>query len=116
MNQPDPPAASPDVAGDNPFFQEWTGPFGAPPFGRIVPAHFLPAFDRAFAAHDAEVAAVAADPAVPGFDNTIAALELSGRLLRRGSGRVRALAGAPPQPAPFRVQRGNAPPPAPPLG
>ncbi|HEY6259238.1 MAG TPA: hypothetical protein VIY51_25960, partial [Xanthobacteraceae bacterium] len=47
----------------NPFFEEWTGPFGAPPFARIAPEHFGPAFDAAFAAHDAEVAAIAADPA-----------------------------------------------------
>ena len=36
-------------------------PFGVPPFGRIKPEHFAPAFDRAFAEHDAEIAAIAAD-------------------------------------------------------
>ena len=91
MTEPNPPSAA---DADNPFFQEWTGPFGAPPFGRIAPAHFPPAFDRAFAAHDAEVAAIAADPAAPSFDNTIAALELSGRLLGRVTDVFRALAGA----------------------
>ena len=40
-----------------------TGParFGVPPFGRIAPEHFKPAFAQAFAAHAGEVAAIAAD-------------------------------------------------------
>jgi peptidyl-dipeptidase Dcp len=69
--------------GGNPLFEEFTGPLGVPPFGAIEPAHFSPAFDHAFAAHDAEIAAIAADPAEPNFDNTIVALELAGRDLSR---------------------------------
>ncbi|HEY4407494.1 MAG TPA: M3 family metallopeptidase [Xanthobacteraceae bacterium] len=106
MNQSDPSSAP---AADNPFFQEWTGPFGAPPFGRIAPKHFGPAFDRAFAAHDAEVAAIAADPAAPSFDNTIAALELSGRLLGRVADVFRALASADTNPALLEIERDIAP-------
>ena len=49
---------------------------------------FLPAFERAFAEHEAEVAAIAADPAQPTFANTIEALERSGRRARRGSASV----------------------------
>ena len=44
----------------NPFFEAWTGPFEVPPFGAIAPEHFMPAFERAFAEHDAEIAAIAA--------------------------------------------------------
>src|SRR5580693_597270 len=99
MNESNPSSATSGTDADNPFFQEWTGPFGAPPFGRIAPAHFPPAFDRAFAAHDAEVAAIAADPAAPTFDNTIAALELGGRLLGRVTDVFRALASAHTNPA-----------------
>jgi peptidyl-dipeptidase Dcp len=106
MNEPNPPAAPP---GDNPFFQDWSGPFGAPPFGRIAPAHFPPAFDRAFAAHAAEVAAIAADPAAPSFDNTIAGLELSGRLLGRVTDVFRALASAHTNPALLEIERDIAP-------
>jgi peptidyl-dipeptidase Dcp len=105
MNQPAPSAAT----ADNPFFEEWTGPFGAPPFGRIAPAHFGPAFDRAFAAHDAEVAAIASDPAPASFDNTIAALELSGRLLGRVGDVFRALASAHTNPALLEIERDIAP-------
>ena len=64
---------------DNPFFEVWNGPFGAPPLDRIRPEHFLPAYEQALADHDAEIAAVAAKPA--SFENTILGLERSGKLL-----------------------------------
>jgi peptidyl-dipeptidase Dcp len=67
----------------NPFFEHWSGPFGVPPFARIRPEHFLPAYDRAFSDHLAEIEAIAANPADPTFDNTIVSLENSGRALRR---------------------------------
>jgi peptidyl-dipeptidase Dcp len=70
-------------SGGNPFFEDWTGPFGAPPFARIRSEHFLPAYERAFAEHLAEIDAIAANPAPPTFDNTIVALENSGRTLRK---------------------------------
>ena len=70
----------------NPFFEAWTTPFAAPPLDRIKPEHFRPAYDRALAEHAAEVAAIAADPAPPSFDNVIVALETSGRLLTRVEG------------------------------
>ena len=65
-----------------------------PPFGRIAPEHFLPAFERAFAEHDAEIAAVAAQAEAPTFANTIEALERSGKLLDRVAGVFFDLAGA----------------------
>jgi peptidyl-dipeptidase Dcp len=108
MNPSDPAAAAPAPA-DNPFFQDWSGPFGAPPFDRIAPADFPGAFDRAFAAHAAEVAAIAADPAPPSFDNTIAALELSGRLLSRVTDVFRALASAHTNEALQAIERDIAP-------
>ena len=58
-------------------------PFGVPAFGRIKPDDFPGAFARAFAAHRAEVAAIAANAAAPTFANTIAALEASGAALTR---------------------------------
>jgi peptidyl-dipeptidase Dcp len=68
---------------DNPLLAPWTTPFGVPPFAAIRPEHFPPAFDRAFAAHAAEVLAVAADPAPPTFANTVEAVERAGDLLDR---------------------------------
>jgi peptidyl-dipeptidase Dcp len=58
-------------------------PFGVPVFGRIKPDDFRGAFARAFAAHRAEVAAIAANAAAPTFANTVAALEASGAALTR---------------------------------
>ncbi len=66
---------------ENPLFEDWTGPFGAPPLDRIKPEHFPPAYDRALAEHGLEVAALAARPA--SFDGTVVALEKSGQLLTR---------------------------------
>src|SRR5215831_13804490 len=65
----------------NPLLATWTGRFELPPFASIKPGHFRPAFDRALAAHRAEIDAIAANPAAPTFDNTIAALERSGHEL-----------------------------------
>ena len=70
---------------DNPFFEAWTTPFGLPPFDRIRPEHFPPAFDKAMAEHSAEIAAITGSAAAPTFANTIEALERSGRLLDRVS-------------------------------
>ncbi len=84
--------SSPDT--QNPLLSDWTGPFGLPPLPAIKPEHFRPAFDRALAAHRAEIDAIAANPAAPSFDNTIVALERSGRDLDRVSNVFFVLAGA----------------------
>jgi peptidyl-dipeptidase Dcp len=67
----------------NPLLEPWTGAFGAPPLDAITPGDFRPAFDVALEAHRGEVAAIAADPAPATFENTVAALERSGRALER---------------------------------
>src|SRR5882762_2802941 len=67
----------------NPFFQTWHTPFELPPFDRIRPEHFPPAFDLGMAEHAAEIAGIAGTGAPPNFANTVEALERSGRLLRR---------------------------------
>ena len=70
---------------DNPFFEAWTTPFGLPPFDRIRPEHFPPAFDRGMEEESAEIAAITGAAAAPSFANSIEALERSGRLLDRVS-------------------------------
>src|ERR1700733_13147993 len=67
----------------NPLLQSWTGPFEAPPFDRIEPGHFRPAFDAALNDHRAEIDAITANPEAPSFANTIDALERGGRSLDR---------------------------------
>ena len=70
---------------ENPFFEHWTTPFGVPPFDRIRPEHFPAAFDRGMKEEIAEIAAIAGATTAASFDNTIEALERSGRLLERVS-------------------------------
>ena len=65
----------------NPLFEDWTTPFGLPPFDRIKPEHFPAALDRGMAEESADIAAIARSPDPPTFTNTIEALERSGRLL-----------------------------------
>jgi peptidyl-dipeptidase Dcp len=67
----------------NPLLQDWAGPHGLPPFADIRPAHFQPAFEAALAEHRAEIDAIAAQAEAPGFANTVAAFDASGRLLTR---------------------------------
>ena len=69
----------------NPLLKAWTTPFQTPPFDLVMPEHFLPAFEQAFADHAAEIAAITNDPATPDFANTIVALERAGKLLGKVS-------------------------------
>ncbi|NJO32270.1 MAG: M3 family metallopeptidase [Rhodospirillales bacterium] len=70
-------------SGQNPLLAAWRGPFEIPPFGKIKPEHFSPAFDTAIKEHTAEVDGIARAKSPPTFANTIAALEKSGRSLTR---------------------------------
>jgi len=97
------------TATDNPLLENWTSPFGVPPFARIRPEHFLPAFTTAFAAHAAEVAAIASDPAEPSFANTIEALEQAGETLNRISNTFHVLAKAHTNDALLAAERELAP-------
>ena len=78
----------------NPLLEPWSGPFEAPPFDRVAPRHFRPAFDAALEQARAEIDAIAADPAAPTFANTIEALERSGRSLDKVASVFFNLAGA----------------------
>ena len=79
---------------ENPFFTEWTTPFGVAPFDEIQEEHFLPAFERAIAEQHAEVEAIAQNPEPPTFDNTLAALDGTGELMTKVSGVFNTLTGA----------------------
>ncbi|MEV4132328.1 M3 family metallopeptidase [Dactylosporangium sp. NPDC049742] len=70
---------------DNPFFAASDLPYQLPPFDRIETGHYLPAFERGMAEQRAEVEAIASLPEPPTFDNTLVALERSGRVLQRVS-------------------------------
>jgi peptidyl-dipeptidase Dcp len=72
-----------DAVSPNPLLEEWTTPFGVPPFDEIEDGHFRPAFDAAIDEARKEVEAIAAATEPPTFRNTVEALELSGELLDR---------------------------------
>jgi peptidyl-dipeptidase Dcp len=78
----------------NPLLAAWQTPFQTPPFGAIKPEHFMPAFEQAFADHAAEIAQIVNDAAEPDFDNTVTALERSGKLLTKVSSVFYALVSA----------------------
>ncbi len=70
----------------NPLLAPWSGPAqygGTPPFDRVKVEQFVPALEAAMAEKLAEVERIAADPAPPTFENTLAALERAGRTLER---------------------------------
>ncbi|MGZ5072988.1 MAG: M3 family metallopeptidase [Usitatibacter sp.] len=68
----------------NPLLSRWSGPHGGvPPFDQVRVEHFGPALEAAMQEQLDEIESIAADPSPPTFDNTIAALERSGRTLDR---------------------------------
>ncbi len=79
------------VADYSPEIPEGTGyfasdsdlPFLAPDFTKISEDDYIPAFEQGMAIQKAEVQAIIDNPAEPTFENTIVALEKSGRMLGR---------------------------------
>jgi peptidyl-dipeptidase Dcp len=70
------------AAETNPMLAKWTGPYGGvPAFDKVKVSDFKPALEGAMAKNLAEIDAITANPAAPTFDNTIGALEDSGRSL-----------------------------------
>ncbi len=66
----------------NVFLADWTGPYGGvPAFDKMDLAQLKPALEAGMAMNLADVDAIANNPAAPTFENTILALEDSGRKL-----------------------------------
>jgi peptidyl-dipeptidase Dcp len=76
-------AGAADFGPSNPFYAPSTLPFHAPPFDRIKDEDYQPAIEAGMAAQLAETQRIADNSAAPTFDNTIVAMEKSGRLLDR---------------------------------
>ena len=66
---------------ENPLLSPSPLPYGLPDYSVIRPEHYLPAFEAAFAEHAQEVAAITRVRSMPTFENTLVALETSGKLL-----------------------------------
>ncbi len=66
---------------ENPFFKEWTGEYGLPPFSEITDADYRPAILEGIKQHEKELDAIINNPEAPTFANTIEAYDHSGQLL-----------------------------------
>ncbi|TCS61984.1 peptidyl-dipeptidase Dcp [Primorskyibacter sedentarius] len=89
----------------NPLLQDWTTPFGLPPFDQIDDEDFTPALEIALARHMDEITAIAENPDAPTFANTIEAMEGAGEDLDKVLSPFFALAGADSTPRRQELQR-----------
>ena len=90
---------------ENPLLQDWTAPFGLPPFDAIRPEHFEPAFETAMQRQREELRAIATQAAPADFDNTLLPFDRSGRLLARVASVFYNLTASETNPALQAVQR-----------
>jgi len=65
----------------NPLLQKWSAPYEIPPFEKIKPEHYIPAYKYAMTEHDKEIKAIIDNPKPPTFENTVLAYDKSGKLL-----------------------------------
>lgn len=68
---------------DNPLLADWNTPYGLPPFDSIQDDHYMPAVKKGIVELRAEIKAITDNSDEPTFDNTIVALEKSGRTLTK---------------------------------
>lgn len=101
-------AAAP-AAPANPLMQPSTLPFGAPAFDTIGDADYQPAIEAGMAQERKEIDAIANNPAPPTFQNTLVAMEKSGRLLQRALLAFRCVVESNSDPALLQVRKVTAP-------
>ena len=65
----------------NPFFSEYNTPFGVPPFEKINPHHYMPAFEQGMNDARKELKEILSVKGEPTFANTIEAYDRMGKLL-----------------------------------
>jgi peptidyl-dipeptidase Dcp len=94
---------------ENPFYAPSSLPFQAPPFDKIQDGDYQPAIEAGMAEQLLEIRAIAENPEPPSFENTVVALEKSGRLLDRVSSVLDAVTSANTNPDLQKVQQIEAP-------
>jgi peptidyl-dipeptidase Dcp len=102
-------AQAPKFGPDNPFYAPSTLPFHAPPFDKIKDGDYQPAIEAGMAEQQKQMEAIANNPAPPTFDNTIVAMEKTGRLLERATETFFAVASANTNPTLQNVRQIEAP-------
>ncbi|MCH5220444.1 MAG: M3 family metallopeptidase [Muribaculaceae bacterium] len=68
---------------NNPFLSDYDTPYDIPPFESIKYEHYMPALQAGIEKHKEEIEAIVNNPKEPTFENTILALDRSGRDLTR---------------------------------
>ena len=87
-------APASQLEASNPFATVSSLPFNYPAWDKIRNEHFAPAFAEGMRVEALEVEAIANNKAAPTFENTIVAMERSGRLLDRVSAAFGTLSGS----------------------
>ncbi|MGA8221871.1 MAG: peptidyl-dipeptidase Dcp [Candidatus Acidiferrales bacterium] len=93
----------------NPFYAASTLPFHAPPFDKIKDEDYQPAIEAGMAEQIAEMQAIADNSAPPTFENTLEAMEKTGRLLQRAMAAFSAVSEANTNPSLLKVRSEEAP-------
>jgi peptidyl-dipeptidase Dcp len=104
-----PALAATEFGPSNPFYAPSTLPFQAPPFDKIKDEDYQSAIEAGMAQQQAEIQAIADNPAPPTFDNTIVAMERSGRLFNRALAAFEGVTGANTNPTLQNVETVEAP-------
>jgi peptidyl-dipeptidase Dcp len=102
-------AADEKFGPSNPFYVPSTLPFHAPPFDKIKDDDYQPAIEAGMAEELAEIQAIAENPAAPTFENTLVAMEKTGRLLQRALAAFGGVTAANTNPVLQKVQADEAP-------
>jgi peptidyl-dipeptidase Dcp len=93
----------------NPFYAPSTLPYQAPPFDKIKDTDYQPAMEAGMAEQLKEIEAIANNPAPATFENTLVAIEKSGRLFTRVQNAFNAVTGANTNPTLEKIEEEEAP-------
>jgi peptidyl-dipeptidase Dcp len=93
----------------NPFYAPSTLPFLAPPFDKIKDEDYQPAIEAGMVEQISEIQAIADNPAAPTLENTLVAMERTGRLLDRAQAAFGAASEANTNPVLQKVRSEEAP-------
>ncbi len=104
-----PAMAAVDFVATNPFYAPSTLPFQTPAFDKIKDGDYEPAIDAGMAQQLVEMRAIADNPEPATFENTLVAMEKSGRLLDRVMSVFGAVTSANTNPTLQQVQQTEAP-------
>jgi peptidyl-dipeptidase Dcp len=94
---------------DNPLMQESALPYHYPAFDKIKDEHFIPAMEAGMREQLKEIAPIANNSEKPTFENTIVALEKTGRLLDRANRTFSNLNACDTNPARQKIDKETAP-------